>query len=233
VLNLGRKLIHTLSGTADGRRAHPRRRTHLGAICRLVGHDREIAARVQEVSRGGIKLRLGETFREGTMVRIDLTRAGNEPPTMVLACVMHVQATTGGEWEVGCNFSLELSDEEVWAFGGPKARAGTVDQRGRVRLPARGTVVFQVLPGDDGPPRTAQLVNLSQAGLGLISDDPLEPGTALTVSLKRRHGRPDRSVVACVVYQSRGCDGRWEVGCNFLHELAEKELNELLGRSAV
>jgi hypothetical protein len=231
MLDLGRKLLHSLAGPTDDRRAHPRCRTNLRAVCRLVGDDREIGATVEEVSRGGIKLRLGEPFREGTMVRIDIPNGGTDAPATVLACVMHARETTSGDWQVGCNFSLPLTDGEVRAFGGAKSRGGSADQRAWVRHPARGLVEFRVLPGETGPPRTADLVNLSQAGVGLIVADRLEPGSALTVTLQRLDDQPARSLVACVVYQGRRPGGKWAVGCNFLHELSEKELDELLWNS--
>ena len=89
-------------------------------------------------------------------------------------------------------------------------------------------VEFRILPGDDGPPNTAQLVNLSPVGVGLVVDEPLEPGAALTVVLKRLDHKPDRSMLACVVYQTERPDGKWAIGCHFLHQLSEKELDELL-----
>jgi hypothetical protein len=231
MLELGRKILHNFTGSPEDRRAHPRLRTNLRTVCRPVGGDRQVTTWIQDVSRGGIKLRLGEPFREGTMVQIDLPPIGAELPTTILACVMHANATAAGEWELGCNFSLELSDQEVRAFGGAKPRPGSADQRAWVRHPARGMVEFRVLPGADGPPQAGQLVNLSQAGVGLILTDRLEPGCAMTVTLKRQDDGPDRSLLACVVYQSRRPDGKWAVGCNFLHELSEKELSELLWHS--
>src|SRR5204863_4475501 len=107
------------------------------------------------------------------------------------------------------------------------------DSRAWVRHTARGPAEYEVLPGDDGPPRTARLVNLSPAGVGLLVDEKLEAGTALTVSLKRIDGQSERHLLACVVYQTRRPDGLWAVGCNFLHELSEKELDELLWLSHV
>lgn len=231
MLKLGRKFLQRLTEPAD-RRTHKRLRAELRAVCRPVADDREVAVWVEDVSRGGIKLRVGEALREGTMIRLELPRAGSEPSTTVLACVMHVGPAGPDWWEVGCNFSLELSESELRAFGGRKSARERGDERAWVRHPARGAVEFRVLPGDNGPPRTGQLVNLSAAGVGLILTEALEPGSALTVTLKREDQQPDRSLLACVVYQTRRADGKWAVGCNFLHELSEKELDELLWHSA-
>jgi hypothetical protein len=227
MLQLGRNLLRRITRVTDERRAHPRHATDVRTVCRPVAEDWEGPVQILDVSVGGIKMRIARPLRVGTMVRIDLPRLGG-PSTTVLACVMHANEVAVGQWEVGCNFSLELSDEEMRAFGGEKTQAAAGDSRAWVRHSARGAVEYEVLPGDDGPPRTAHLVNLSPAGVGLLTAEKLEPGTALTVSLKRVDDQPDRALLACVVYQTERPDGMWAVGCNFLHELSETELDELL-----
>ena len=227
MLQLGRRLLRRLATTGVDRRAYPRHATDIRTVCRPVSEEGDVPAQIVDVSLGGIKLRVGRPMREGTMVRVELPRLGG-PATTVLACVMHSHEVARGEWEVGCNFSLELSEDEVRAFGGEKTQAAPADLRAWVRHTARGVVEYEVLPGDEYPPRIGQLVNLSPAGVGLLVDEKLEPGTALTVSLKRGDGLPERHLLACVVYQTERPDGMWAVGCNFLHELSEKELDELL-----
>jgi hypothetical protein len=216
-----------MAGFETERRAQPRHATDLRTVCRPISEDVTIPIQILDVSVGGIKMRVGQPFREGTMVRVDLPRLGG-PTTTLLACVMHAREVAVGQWEVGCNFSLELSDEEMRAFGVEKTPAAAGDSRAWVRHSARGTCEYEVLAGDDGPARTARLVNLSPAGIGLLVDEKLEPGTALTVFLKRIDDQTDRPLLACVVYQTERPDGMWAVGCNFLHELGEKELDELL-----
>lgn len=227
MLELGRKLIRRIAWGPSERRAHPRHATDLRTVCRPVSEDVAIPARILDVSVGGIKMRIERPLRVGTMVRIDLPRLGG-PGTTLLACVMHAAEVSVGVWEVGCNFSLELSDEELAAFGVDKTQAAAGDQRAWVRHTARGEAEYEVLPGDSEPARRARLINLSPAGVGLQVDEKLEPGTALTVFLRRTDGITDRPLLACVVYQTERPDGTWAVGCNFLHELGEKELDELL-----
>jgi hypothetical protein len=82
-----------------------------------VSEDGDVPAQIVDVSLGGIKIRVPRPIRVGTMVRIDLPRLGG-PATTVLGCVMHSAEAARGEWEIGCNFSLELSEEEIRAFGG-------------------------------------------------------------------------------------------------------------------
>ena len=227
MLQLGRRLLRRLASVGDDRRAFPRHATDIRTICRPVSEDGDVPAQIVDVSLGGIKIRVPRPIRVGTMVRIDLPRLGG-PATTVLGCVMHSAEAARAEWEIGCNFSLELSEEEIRAFGGEKTQGAPADLRAWVRHTARGVVEYEVLPGDEEPPRMGHLVNLSPAGVGMLVDEKLEPGTALTVSLKRVDGLPERHLLACVVYQTERPDGMWAVGCNFLHELTEKELDELL-----
>jgi hypothetical protein len=227
MLQLGRKILRRIAGIETERRAHPRHATDLRTVCRPVSEDVTVPVQILDVSVGGLKMRVGRPFREGTMLRVELPRLGGANAT-VLGCVMHAREVEVGQWEVGCNFSLELSGEELQAFGVEKTQAAAGDSRTWVRHPARGTVEYEILPGDDSAPRTARLVNLSPAGVGLQVDEKLEPGTALTVFLKRIDDQTDRPMLACVVYQAERPDGTWAVGCNFLHELGEKDLDELL-----
>jgi hypothetical protein len=232
MLRLGRKLVHTIAGDSPDRRAHARHATRIDTFCRPVSESGEINARILDVSLGGIKLGMDRLLREGTMVRVDLPKVAG-PATTVLASIAHVHQTGQAEWEVGCNFSLELSEDEIRAFGGQKTLTANGDLRAWVRQPARGTIDFRPLPGHDGPPDTAELVDLSPAGVGLIVEAPLEPGSALTLSLKRHNDQPDRPILACVVYQTEREEGKWAVGCHFIRQLSEKELDELLWSSSV
>ena len=224
---MGRKILRRIAGFETERRAHRRHATDLRTVCRPVSEDATVPVQVVDISVGGLKMRMGRPFREGTMLRVELPRLGGANAT-ILACVMHAREVLVGQWEVGCNFSLELSEEELRAFGGEKTQTAAGDSRTWVRHPARGTVEYEVLPGDDSSPRTARLVNLSPAGVGIQVDEKLDPGTALNIFLKRTDNQTDRSLLACVVYQAERSDGTWAVGCNFLHELGEKEIDELL-----
>jgi hypothetical protein len=231
MLRLSRKSRPTPFVPSNDRREHPRHRTDIETVCRPVSEAVEWPARILDVGVGGIRLRLTNALKQGTMIRIDLPKVSGAN-TSVLACVMHTHQVERSAWEVGCNFSLELSEDEVRAFGAEKTPAGRDDLRAWVRHSARGTVVYRELPGTEGPPDVAELVNLSPAGVGLIVPGPVEPGTALLVSLKRLDDKPDRTILACVVYQSEREDGKFAIGCNFLHQLPEKELDDLLWASS-
>jgi hypothetical protein len=232
MLRRTRALIRKMtgSGTPEDRRAHARFPADVEAVCRPVADNTPMKSRVRNVSRSGVNLLAPRSVREGTMLRIDIP-TGSEHHTTLLACVMHVSPEGDAGWSLGCMFSLELSDDEMRQFGGQKQIAGPSDQRAWVRYPARGAVEYRVLPGD-GPTATAELIDLSPAGVGLLLDREIDAGTALTVSLKRTDGKPDRTVIACIVYLASRSDGKWAAGCHFMHELRESEMRELLWRKA-
>jgi hypothetical protein len=135
------------------------------------------------------------------------------------------------EWALGCVFSLELSDAEMDALGGKKTKSTGADQRAWVRYPVRGEIQFRLLPGADESAKTAALVDLSPSGVGLLVSERVEAGTVLTLVLRRHGDKPDRSMLACVVYATDRPDGKCAIGCQFLRELTNAELNELIWRT--
>lgn len=158
------------------------------------------------------------------MVRIDLPSGKSNHHTTVLACVMNAIEAPDG-WSIGCMFSLELSDDEMSLFGGEKKLADVSDQRAWVRFPVRAKVELRELPGNNEV-ETAELLDISPAGCGLLMDRRAEAGTALSLALKHP-GRPDRSLIACVVYASDRSDGKWAAGCQFLHEINDADVTDL------
>src|SRR5690349_10868495 len=119
MLRLSRKFLRKPDPDSSDRREHRRHATNIETVCRPVSDPVELPARIMNVSTGGVLIRIGKLLREGTMVRVDLPKVGG-PSVAVLACVMHVHQVGRFEWDTGCNFSLELSDEEIQALGGQK-----------------------------------------------------------------------------------------------------------------
>ena len=117
------------------------------------------------------------------------------------------------------------------AFARRRKNAVQAKRPRRVRYPTRGTVTYHLLTGANAPQKTAELADLAPAGVGLIVDEPIEAGSAITINLQREHNKSDRPMLACIVYVTDRPDGKWAIGCNFLHELSEKDLNELIWRS--
>lgn len=231
MLRRARALIRRLTGSPDERRAHPRFRVDIETTCRALADDADMPARLRNVSRSGVNLVVPRQVPEGTLLRVKLPATPGGPQTTLLACVTNIHPYGDGLWSLGCVFSLELSESEMRLLGGEKVPTKSGDQRAWVRSPAHGTVSYQPVPGTASSPLTAELVNLAPAGIGMLVSERMEAGTLLTLTLHRRDGGPDRQLLAYAVYVTDHPDGKWAVGCNFLHELTEKELNDLVWRS--
>lgn len=72
-------------------------------------------------------------------------------------------------------------------------------------------------------PLPATIRDLSTAGVGLVFERPLQPGTFLTVGATDEHRLPVR-----VVFSRKMESGEWLVGCSLLQPLTPEELGELL-----
>jgi hypothetical protein len=223
-----RALIRRLTSSPDERRAHRRYRVDIETTCRALTDDADMPARLRNVSVSGVNLVVPRALPEGTMLRIKMPTTAGGPETTVLACVTNIHRFAEGLWSLGCIFSLELSECEMRLLGGEKVPSKSGDQRAWVRLPASGTISYQPVPGNQAAPMTAELINLAPAGVGMVVSDRLEAGSIITLTIQRRDGGPERHLLAYAVYVTDHSEGKWAVGCNFLHELTEKELTDLV-----
>ncbi len=230
MLRRTRAFLRRLTGSADERRAHPRHRVDIETVCRALAEDADLPARINNVSRSGVNLIVPRSLPEGTLIRVHLPGAASGRHTTLLACVTNIRPYSEELWSLGCIFSQDLSDAEMRTFGGEKTPSKPNDQRAWVRYPARGTVSYTHVPEEEGELKTAELLDLAPAGVGLIVSERLEPGSAITVFLRQQNGKAERPMLACIVYQTDRSDGKWAIGCTFLHELSEKDLNELIWR---
>jgi hypothetical protein len=109
------------SGSAPAsmeRRAWVRYACDLSGSCQPVSgsRDRTWAARVQDISRGGLRLVVTRRFEPGTLLEIDLTDVKQIEVQSVLARVIHVTTQSLGMWCLGCSFHRELSEDDVRAL---------------------------------------------------------------------------------------------------------------------
>jgi PilZ domain len=223
-----RNLIRQLTHGNDDRRKHQRFATDIRTVCRPVHDGSELAARVSNVSRSGVNLLVDREVPQGTMIRIDLpTGDETQSTTTLLACIMNSREQDG-TWSLGCMFSIELADDEMALFGGEKKRSDGSDKRMWVRSPTKYTAEYRVLPGDSSGPSTADVVNISPTGLGMTLNKAIQPGGVLSIALPRNDGQGTMTMLACVVYLSQKGDDQWVAGCNFIRELNERELKQLL-----
>jgi hypothetical protein len=187
----------------------------------------QFAAKVRNISRGGISLRLGRRYEKGTVLSLELPAAREGSTFTVLACVVHVVASAAGEWTLGCSFSRDLEDEDLLAFGAQSMHARAGDQRRWVRFPGRARASYKRVTGTDESTDSAKVLDLSASGIGLLVNQPIEAGTLLSLELQGEAKESARVILGCVVRVDIPAPGEWVLGCNFIRELSDQEMQGL------
>ena len=100
------------------RRAWVRYACDLATSCQPITAQRDAgwAARVQNVSRGGLCLVGTRRFEAGTLLHIEFEQAQEPAPASVLTRVVHVRRTDSVLWMMGCAFPKPLTEEELQAL---------------------------------------------------------------------------------------------------------------------
>ncbi|HXG11215.1 MAG TPA: PilZ domain-containing protein [Gemmataceae bacterium] len=208
--------------------------------CQPAADDTEnLLARVINVSRGGIGLLVDRELEPGRFLGVELPAPspfplsssggrGGESGSRVLAYVLHVTPLSGGQWAAGCAFSDELSDADLQAFGARRQKPIEEDQRAWVRFPCPVQASYQVIRGIESAPRPARVVDISACGIGLEVGRSLEVGTLLSLEMRGAGQETVLTILASVVRVTPQPDGCWRLGCNFIRELTEEELQALL-----
>ena len=185
-------------------------------------NQERFSATIHDISLGGARFEIAYPLAEGNMVTLDLpTTQGVES---VLACVVRSVPIVAGRWEVGCVFSQELSHEELESMGAKNEQSDDSDQRKWVRFSCDIGAAFYRIDEDESDSRTANVLNVSANGVGLLVDEEIENGTLLNIELQNESGQAAQSILACVVHVLPKDDGRWALGCNFIRELSENDL---------
>jgi hypothetical protein len=174
-------------------------------------------APVQDVSAAGIGLLLPEQFKPGTLLAIDLP--GSEASAVtVLACVVRAAPQAGGMWDVGCQFTLELDDQDLLRFGSGPAKGRPFDRRAQARRSYQVRVAYR--PAQSGRPKrlSAPAIHATVAGAVFVSRRPVEVGTLLDWSL------PGALTILATVARVAAEGDRWVCVCPFIRELSAQEL---------
>jgi hypothetical protein len=100
------------------RRAWVRFPCDLGSACYPTTSDDHTrwAARMHDVSRGGVGLIVDRRFEPGTILNIQLEGDEQDLPAVLLARVVHITAHKGGKWSLGCRFARELTQKDMEAL---------------------------------------------------------------------------------------------------------------------
>ena len=123
---------------ARERRAWVRYPSHAKSPLHVLECDTELGwwARVEDVSQGGMAILLPRRVSPGTVLVIDRPALDGHPARALSMRVVRALANEGGRWNIGCQFSQPLTDEELDAL----------QQPAELRMPTRLTRVVSTMP---------------------------------------------------------------------------------------
>jgi hypothetical protein len=114
------------------------------------------------------------------------------------------------------------------------SQAAEAERRAWVRYPSAQESVCQPYTQDKGELCwPAQIRDISTGGVKLLMTRRFEPGTVLSVELTAGAESLVRLPVARVRRVRAGQGGGWVIGCQFLTQLSDEELEELRSHGTV
>jgi hypothetical protein len=72
------------------------------------------------------------------------------------------------------------------------------------------------------------VINLSKGGIGINLSHPLDTGAEVTICLKSDDQKTLFQKDSRVIHSTQQIDGSWRVGCEFVSEMSDDELDTLL-----
>jgi hypothetical protein len=147
----------------------------------------------------------------------------------VLACVVRATASENGEWALNCSFSADLSEED-WRIFNLEPPVPEAERRSVIRYICHAVVTYEVVGGTAEQRGSAPCVDISTGGVGFPIPGPIELGCLLHLELHDRARRRVAVMLASAVSTRRTADGHHFIGCNFMGELADAQLRELVKR---
>jgi hypothetical protein len=70
-------------------------------------------AKIENISRGGLKVIIRRRFEVGTILKVEIALQGEEIPSMLLVRVVRITQEPDGSWGLGCAFNQEISEEQL------------------------------------------------------------------------------------------------------------------------
>ncbi len=182
-------------------------------------------AAVRDIARDGVSLVTNGPLTPGMQLLIEMPDAATGLPTsLLMARLDDATAQADGQWILRCTFVSHLTDDDLRPFGAHLVRPEGADQRRWVRFPCRAPAFFQLLRSFDAHSWPAMVVNISASGLGIVVGQPIEVGTLLRIDVAAPEAKTPLRVVGCVVRYNYLSGKEWLLGCNFLRQLSDKEL---------
>jgi hypothetical protein len=191
------------------------------------GGQESLQAKIRNVSRGGLSLLADRGFEPGSLLSIE-PPSGDQSALAVLVYVVHARRQDEQSWVLGCTFARELNDADLVAFGTGPLPADATGHRTASRHACSVAGSYQVVADDLQERRGVRVLNLSGSGALVETPEALETGTLLSLQLSGPREGPPVIILGCVVHRRFGSDGQWTIGCNFIRELTEAELDLLL-----
>jgi len=207
--------------SAAERRVWVRCKVETEPTCRLAARpDPPLETRVRDISPTGISLLVKRPFERGTTLIVEFP---DVPP--VEARVLHVTSKGQSEWALGCQFARELAWDDVRAHVVRPAPDNFFHRRDWQRCPCVTDALYQVAATGATERRPAKVVDICPSGVGLLVDQAVAIGELLNLELP---GTTPVSIAASVVRVSPGDSPKeWALGCIFLGELGEADLEAL------
>ncbi len=196
--------------TEDRRQAVRYSSTQEGS-CRTPTSNETTAVKIRDISRRGIGLLASRRFEVGTTLVINIGEAETNPVTL-FARVARLARQPDGQWLAGCALVGDLSDDELRIIRADGSGAVPLERRAGVRI-SQGTIASCRLDTPGSLRRwPAEVTDLSELGIGLLSPCAVEEGTRLRIVLPGE-GEGPRVVLARVVRQDQKPEGSWLLGC--------------------
>lgn len=190
--------------------------------------SRRHQARIHDLSLGGLVLSLEHEFEAGTPLEVEVSAAGGDATVQLLARVMQCSSPAEGRYVITCCFMEEMSPAELQVLGADRARPEDNDGRAWVRFPTEVESYFHPVIAAEHAPRRAKIVNISAGGVALVAEQEFEHGTLLHLEFRGADGQPLPSRNARVVHATSKAKDDWLLGCTFVRELSDADLQALM-----
>jgi c-di-GMP-binding flagellar brake protein YcgR len=125
-----------------------------------------------------------------------------------------------------------MKDKSISSWGQlvtltPDAGAGeapTEERRAWVRYVCDLVTVYQPTQQQESERLLARVRNISRGGINLVVDKEFTSGSILSVEVPAEDGNPLCSLLACVIHATQQAGGDWALGCSFVRELSDDDL---------
>jgi hypothetical protein len=197
----------------------------------VLGKGTHLEAAVRNISAHGIGLLLPERHPAGTLLHIELRRpdGSSVPVPALMARITNVaDRPTAGEWAAGCALIAELTTQELACFRAEAVRAAASDSRRWVRFTCEAESTCEPHAPGSGERYRARVLEVSPGGVGVLLPARVPPGTLLRLRLPAEMSQFGPTLLVRVVHYLRYGDQGWFLGCEFVYQLEEAELQALI-----